>query len=135
MSKANLSWLLVVAGGIVEIFWVSGLKHSDTLFLYTLTLLGIMFSFMAMIIACKYLEVSIVYSVFVGIGAGGVVLSEMIFFNELFSVPKIILITILMIGVIGLKLTSKENDEKVMANLSDELGLDEIANEFSKEAK
>ncbi|WP_338083711.1 DMT family transporter [Campylobacter anatolicus] len=135
MSKANLSWLLVVAGGIVEIFWVSGLKHSDTLFLYTLTLLGIMFSFIAMIIACKYLEVSIVYSVFVGIGAGGVVLSEMIFFNELFSVPKIILITILMIGVIGLKLTSKENDEKVMANLSDELGLDEIANEFSKEAK
>ncbi|MBR8462272.1 multidrug efflux SMR transporter [Campylobacter sp. faydin G-105] len=130
-----MSWLLVVAGGIVEIFWVSGLKHSDTLFLYTLTLLGIMFSFMAMIIACKYLEVSIVYSVFVGIGAGGVVLSEMIFFNELFSVPKIILITILMIGVIGLKLTSKENDEKVMANLSDELGLDEIANEFSKEAK
>ncbi|MBR8463274.1 multidrug efflux SMR transporter [Campylobacter sp. faydin G-24] len=130
-----MSWLLVVAGGIVEIFWVSGLKHSDTLFLYTLTLLGIMFSFIAMIIACKYLEVSIVYSVFVGIGAGGVVLSEMIFFNELFSVPKIILITILMIGVIGLKLTSKENDEKVMANLSDELGLDEIANEFSKEAK
>lgn len=107
-----MAWILIILGGIVEIFWVSGLKYADSLFLHILTGIGILFSFSAMIIACKKIEVSIAYSVFVGIGTAGVVLSEMLYFGEPFDPIRLILIGVLLIGVIGLKLTSKEEDTK-----------------------
>ncbi len=84
VNLTNFAWGLVVLGGIVECFWVSGLKHADSPLLYALTALGIAFSFSAMIVACKVLEVSIAYSVFVGIGTAGVVASEILIFGGIF---------------------------------------------------
>lgn len=49
--SSNVAWGLIIAGGIVECFWASGLKYADNLFFYTLTGLGILFSFVAMIVA------------------------------------------------------------------------------------
>lgn len=106
----NLAWSLIVLGGIIECFWVSGLKYANTLPLYILTGIGICISFTCAVIAMKKIEVSIAYSVFVGIGTTGVILLEMLFFKESFSLLKIILILILLSGVIGLKLISKENE-------------------------
>ncbi|MEJ7245445.1 DMT family transporter, partial [Staphylococcus epidermidis] len=60
--------------------------------------------------ACKYLPVGTVYAVFVGIGAVGTVLVDMIFFGDPFDLVKISLIIILIIGIIGLKLTTEEAD-------------------------
>lgn len=58
--------------------------------------------------ACEKLEVSIAYSVFVGIGTVGVVLNEIFLFDIEVSVTKIVLIAILLLSIIGLKLISKE---------------------------
>lgn len=123
----NLAWGLVVLGGIVECFWVSGLKHADSTLLYALTALGIIFSFSAMILACKVLEVSIAYSVFVGIGTAGVVAGEIFIFGEPFSVIKVSLIALLLFAVIALKFVSedgKAQDEALVENLSSDLGID-----------
>ncbi|MBK1971577.1 DMT family transporter [Campylobacter sp. TTU_617] len=107
----NLAWSLVILGGIIECFWVSGLKYANTLPLYILTGVGICISFACAVIAMKKIEVSIAYSVFVGIGTAGVVLVEMFYFKENFSLFKIILILTLLSGVIGLKFISKENKD------------------------
>lgn len=123
----NLAWGLVVLGGIVECFWVSGLKHADSTLLYALTALGIIFSFSAMILACKVLEVSIAYSVFVGIGTAGVVAGEILIFGEPFSAIKVSLIALLLFAVITLKFVSedgKAQDEALVENLSSDLGID-----------
>lgn len=125
----NLAWGLVVLGGIVECFWVSGLKHADSTLLYALTALGIIFSFSAMILACKVLEVSIAYSVFVGIGTAGVVAGEIFIFGEPFSAIKVSLIALLLFAVIALKFVSqkedgKAQDEALVENLSSDLGID-----------
>lgn len=58
--------------------------------------------------ACEKLEVSITYSVFVGIGTIGVVLNEMFIFNEAVSIIKLVLIAILLLSIIALKWVSKE---------------------------
>lgn len=108
-----MAWILIILGGIVEIFWVSSLKYADSLFLHILTGIGILFSFTMAILACRKIEVSIVYSVFAGIGAAGVVLAEMLVFGEPFEMIRLVLITILLIGIIGLKLTSKEEAKEV----------------------
>ncbi|WP_291953330.1 multidrug efflux SMR transporter [Campylobacter sp.] len=107
--STNFAWFMVVLGGVVECFWVSGLKHSSEIWHYIFTMVGVCISFACMLKACEVLEVSIVYSVFVGIGTAGVVLNEMLIFNEPISIIKLILITILLLSVVGLKFTSKES--------------------------
>lgn len=129
-NKANFAWFLVVCGGIVEIFWVSGLKYADNAFWYALTGFGIVFSFASMLIAVRYIEVSIAYAVFVGIGTVGVVLAEFLVFGEAFSWLKIALISTLLLGIIGLKFQSNEQahlkDEDLAQNLGKDLGLHEL---------
>lgn len=126
----NFAWFSVLFGGFVEIFWVSGLKYSQSILEYCLTAIGVLISFICMLLAVKRLEVSIAYAVFVGIGTAGVVLSEMLVFAESVSLIKIILIGILLLGVIGLKLVSKEqgekSDEDLAQELSKNLGIDEL---------
>lgn len=129
-SKANLAWGLVLLGGVVEIFWVSGLKHADSIALYALTVCGIGFSFVAMLVAVRYIEVSIAYAVFVGIGTVGVVLSEILVFGEAFSWVKIALIFVLLAAIIGLKFQATHHahlkDAEFVRNLGDEMGLGEV---------
>ena len=129
--SANLAWALVLCGGVIECFWVSGLKYADNFLLYTLTALGIATSFCLMIIACKKIEVSVAYAVFVGLGTAGVVLSELFIFDEPFSLAKIALIVLLLASVIALKFASKEQDKELVSELSENLGLDELENELA----
>ncbi|RDU69835.1 QacE family quaternary ammonium compound efflux SMR transporter [Helicobacter aurati] len=126
--NTNMAWCLVIFGGIVECFWVSGLKHADNFALYALTGIGIIISFCCAILAMKKIEVGVCYAVFVGIGTAGVVLAEMFVFGEKFSLLKISFIILLLIGVIGLKFVSKANDN-APNTLAKDLGLDEIAKE------
>lgn len=129
--STNLAWGLIIAGGIVECFWASGLKYADNLLLYTLTGIGIIFSFAAMALAIKSdIEIGVAYSVFVGIGTVGIALAEICVFGEPFSLLKIGLILLLLIGVIGLKLATSEKESAKkrisVKELSHELGLDDI---------
>ncbi len=129
-NKANFAWCLVILGGIVEIFWVSGLKHADTPLTHALTLAGIAFSFASMLLAVRYIEVSVAYAVFVGIGALGVVLSDALVFGETFSALKLVLIGTLFVGIIGLKLQSRHqahlSDEAFAQKLGNDLGVGEL---------
>jgi paired small multidrug resistance pump len=105
----NRQWLYVFVGGIVEVLWVSGLKHSNTVLEWSGTALAIAFSFLLIILASKRLPIGTVYAVFTGLGTGGTVLAEMLWFGEPFRLSKILLILMLLTGVIILKLiTDKE---------------------------
>ena len=65
------------------------------------------------------------YAVFVGIGAAGIVVAEMLIFGEKANLLRIALIIVLLIGVLGLKLTSKsESETKMVRDISTELGLE-----------
>lgn len=132
MKNQNIGWTLILLGGFCEVFWVSGLKYADTLPLYALTALGIVFSFTCAILACKSVEVSIAYSVFVGIGTAGIVIAEIIVFKEEASFIKLFLIGLLLFGVIGLKVVSRQGYGDAAEELSKELHLDEVYNEIEK---
>ncbi|HHW4060799.1 TPA: DMT family transporter [Campylobacter coli] len=106
--NTNIAWFMVIFGGLIECFWVGGLKYSTELWQYILTIIGVCISFTLFLKACEKLEVSITYSVFVGIGTIGVVLNEMFIFNEAVSIIKLVLIAILLLSIIALKWVSKE---------------------------
>src|SRR4051794_28994838 len=104
----NTDWLKVYIAAFFEVLWVIGLKHADNFWTWTGTVIAIFISFYLMIMAGKKLPVGTVYAVFVGLGTAGTVFSEILFFGEEFKVEKMLLIFILLGGVIGLKLVTKD---------------------------
>lgn len=105
----NTNWIKVVIAAIFEVFWVIGLKHADDFWTWTGTVISIIVSFYVMIMAGRKLPVGTVYAVFVGLGTAGTVFSDIVFFGEPFKSSKIILILVLLAGVIGLKLVTKDS--------------------------
>ena len=103
------NWIKVFVAAFFEVFWVIGLKHSEGFWTWTGTVISIIISFYVMIMAGRKLPVGTVYAVFVGLGTAGTVISEIIFFGEPFKMSKILLILLLLAGVIGLKLVTKDN--------------------------
>lgn len=105
----NANWLKVVIAAVFEVLWVIGLKHADGLWAWAGTVIAIAVSFYFLIMAGRTLPVGTVYAVFVGLGTAGTVLSDILFFGEPFQIAKLVLILVLLAGVIGLKLVTKDN--------------------------
>lgn len=106
-----MQWLKVILAGLVEIIWVTGLDQAHSFLSWVFTLFFIALSFFLVIDASKHLPVGTVYAFFVGIGAVSTVIIDMILFNQPFALSKIILIIILILEIIGLKLTTDESEE------------------------
>jgi paired small multidrug resistance pump len=108
----NANWVKVFVGAFFEVFWVIGLKHANGFWSWTGTVISIIVSFYLIIMAGRKLPVGTVYAVFVGLGTAGTVVSEIIFFGEPIKAEKIILILLLLVGVLGLKLLTKDDTEE-----------------------
>ncbi|WP_318617720.1 multidrug efflux SMR transporter [Sporosarcina sp. YIM B06819] len=108
----NANWVKVIIAAFFEIFWVIGLKHADYFWAWTGTVIAIIISFYLMIMAGRELPVGTVYAVFVGLGTAGTVFSDILFFGEPFQLAKMLLILVLLAGVIGLKLVTKDAVEE-----------------------
>ncbi|MCR8642634.1 multidrug efflux SMR transporter [Paenibacillus sp. N1-5-1-14] len=104
----NKSWTLVFLAGTLEVAWVTGLKHSTLWWQWGLTAIAIAISFDTIIRASRVLPLGTVYAVFAGLGTAGTVLAEMLLFGEPVNGIKITLILVLLAGVIGLKMITKE---------------------------
>lgn len=104
----NQNWICLIFAALLEVMWVIGLAHSSHLMEWILTILLIVVSNYVMIRVAQVLAAGTVYTVFVGLGAAGTVLVEIIYFGEAFSWIKIALIISLLIGVIGLKFVTEE---------------------------
>ncbi|MFF2908959.1 DMT family transporter [Paenibacillus sp. NPDC057934] len=113
--KNNLDWIKVVVAACFEVIWVIGLKHASAPWEWLVTIIAIVVSFYGMISASQKLPVGTVYSVFVGLGTAGTIMAEMIWFGEPFKLLKLVLVLILLTGVVGLKLVTKEEPSKEVA--------------------
>lgn len=105
----NRNWTYVFMAGLIEVLWVSGLKYSDNWWQWALTFAAIAASFELIIRAAKNLPLGTVYAVFTGLGTGGTVATEILVFGEPFNIMKALFIILLLGGVIGLKLITKED--------------------------
>lgn len=108
-----MAWLYVLFAAIVEVFWVIGLRHSSSLLEWIGTVIMIIFSFYFVIKACEKLPSGTVYAVFTGSGAGAIVVIDFIVFGAPFSFTKVFFISLIMIGVVGIKMTTEINKDEV----------------------
>lgn len=103
-----MNWVKLVIAAFFEVFWVIGLKHANSVWAWIGTAVAIFISFYVMIMVGRKLPVGTVYAVFVGLGTAGTVFAEIVFFKEPFNLMKVLLVLLLLAGVIGLKLVTKE---------------------------
>lgn len=109
-EELQLAWLYVLFAAIVEVFWVIGLKYSDSLIEWIGTIIVIVLSFYFVIKACEKLPAGTVYAVFTGSGAAAIVLLDFILFGAEFSMAKIFFICLIICGVIGIKMTTSNEE-------------------------
>lgn len=106
-----MNWLKIIIGAIFEVGWVVGLTHASNTFEWFLTIVSIVVSFYLLINASKQLPVGTSYAVYVGLGATGVTIADFAFFGEPVVIGKVMLIVMLIIGVVGLKLVTHEEED------------------------
>lgn len=108
----NRNWIKVFIAAFLEIFWVIGLTHAYDVWTWLGTVVLIGVSNYLMITAAQVLPAGTVYAVFVGLGTAGTVIAGLLFFDESFNWGKVILITTLLMGVIGLKVVTPEKEKE-----------------------
>ncbi|RII16099.1 Quaternary ammonium compound-resistance protein SugE [Streptomyces sp. YIM 130001] len=103
-----MAWLLVIVAGILETGFAVCLKlsHGFTRLWPTVSFcvfaLG---SFGLLTLALRRLDVGPAYAVWTGIGAAGTAIYGMIFMGDVVSTLKLVSITLVIVGVIGLQLS------------------------------
>lgn len=102
-------WLALLAAGLLEVGWALGLKYSDGLTRFwptAATLVAIALSFGLMAIALRSLPFGTAYAVWTGIGAVGSILVGMFLYSESADPVRIVCLTLIVAGMVGLKLNS-----------------------------
>lgn len=105
-------WIQVIISAVLEVLWVIGLAHAYDFWTWTGTIIALISSNYLMITAGQVLPAGTVYTVFVGLGTAGTVISEILFFDEPFKWGTILLILLLLSGVFGLKFVTDDSVEE-----------------------
>tara|TARA_R110001583_G_C5390928_1_gene384724 strand:- start:170 stop:487 length:318 start_codon:yes stop_codon:yes gene_type:complete len=102
-----MNWFIIFLAGLLEIGWAIGLKYTEgfTKLWPTIgTVLSLVASFLLLGIAMRTLPVGTAYAVWVGIGAIGTAILGIILFNEPTDILKIVSLSFICVGIVGLKL-------------------------------
>ena len=106
-----MSWILLVIAGLLETGWAIGLKYTEgfTKPLPTaLTVAAIVASMVLLGLAVRDLPVGTAYAVWVGIGATGAAIVGVLLFREPLSLARGVFLTLLVVAIVGLKLTGAQ---------------------------
>lgn len=102
-----------VALGFAIIFEVAGTislkysaQHSSALYGF-LTFAFYLLTFSLMWYAIKKLDISIAYAIWAGAGTALITVGGFLIFNEQFTYLKLFFITLIVVGVVGLKFSSQ----------------------------
>lgn len=103
-----MPWVLLVIAGLLEVCWAIGLKYTEG---FTrplpsiLTASAIVASMGLLSIAARSLPIGTAYAVWVGIGALGAAILGIVLFRETVTPMRVVFLGMLLVSIIGLKLT------------------------------
>jgi quaternary ammonium compound-resistance protein SugE len=105
-----VSWLYLIAAGLLEIAWASTLKQTagfTRLGPSLITAVLYMTSLYLLSLGLRDLPASSGYAVWVGIGAVGTALVGIFFLGEPKSALRLVSIALIVLGVIGLRMAER----------------------------
>jgi quaternary ammonium compound-resistance protein SugE len=106
-----MAWLNLVIAGVFEVVWAIGLKYTDGFTklwpsIGTLAAMVASIGFLAQ--ALKSIPLGTGYAVWTGIGAVGTAILGILLFGESRNLFRLTSILVIVIGIVGLRLTSLE---------------------------
>ena len=105
------AWSALLLAGLLEIGWALGLKYSDGLTRFwpsVATVAAIALSFALLGMSLKSVPFGTAYAVWTGIGAAGTMIIGMIAFGESTDIARVTCLTLIIAGMVGLKLVSPQ---------------------------
>lgn len=105
-----MSWLFLIIAGIFEIGWPLGFKLSvvtENKYLWIIiAIISMAASGYFLWMAQKTIPIGTAYAVWTGIGATGTFIIGILFFKDPATLIRIFSATLIMIGIVGLKISS-----------------------------
>ena len=104
-----MAWLVLIVAGILEVVWSLGLKYTQgftRLGPSVVTGTAIVASMLLLARAARTLPIGTAYAVWVGIGAVGAAIGGVGLFDEAIPPVRAIFLVLLVVSILGLKLTS-----------------------------
>lgn len=105
-----MAWLYLVLAGALEVCWSLGLKYTDgftKLVPSIFTIVTLALSMYMLAKASTEIPIGTAYPIWVGIGAIGAAIGGIFLFQEQATLPRIVFLILLIVSIIGLKMTSK----------------------------
>lgn len=102
----KMAWTLLIAAGLLEIVWAVALKDAEGFSRLWPSVIGITaawISFALLTLALRTLPVGTAYAVWTGIGVLGVAVVGILAHDESASVARLALLTLILVGIVGLK--------------------------------
>lgn len=106
-----MQWFLLALAAVFEVIWAFAMKYSNgfTVVIPTIiTAVGYIASAVFLSMALKNISLGTVYAMWTGFGIIGTSVLGVLLFGEKLSVPQIVCILLIVIGIVGLKLLAKE---------------------------
>lgn len=104
-----MAWALLFIAGLLEIGWAVGLKLTEGFSRFWPSIgtgISMVASVVLLGVAVRTLPVGTAYAVWTGIGAVGTVVLGIVLFNEPVTPVRLGCIALIVIGILGLKLSS-----------------------------
>jgi quaternary ammonium compound-resistance protein SugE len=105
-----MAWVWLAVAGILEIVWAIGLKYTEgwtRLWPSLGTGIAMIASFWCLAQALRVIPIGTGYAVWTGIGAVGTAILGIVLFAESAAWPRLACIAMILVGILGLKLTSE----------------------------
>ena len=106
-----MRWIYLLIAGALEITWAVAMKMSNGFSVLTPSIIagvGYIASAVFLAIALKQLPLGTAYAMWTGMGIVGTTLLGVFLFHEKLSVPQVICVILIVVGIAGLKILAKE---------------------------
>jgi quaternary ammonium compound-resistance protein SugE len=104
-----MPWIYLALAGLLEVVWAVGLKYTEgfsRLWPSVITLSAMTGSIILLAVAVKTLPIGTAYAIWTGIGAVGAVILGIVLFGDSASPLRLACVGLVLLGMVGLKLTS-----------------------------
>lgn len=106
-----MKWFYLILAGMFEILWAVAMNYSEgfsKLVPSIVTAIGYIASAVFLAMALRELPLGTAYAMWTGAGVVGTSVLGVLLFQEKLTVPQVLCILMIVIGIAGLKLLSKE---------------------------
>lgn len=104
-----MSWFILFLAGLLEVAWAVGFKWEPLAskpWAQVAVALSVVLSMVLLAVAIKQIPLGTAYAVWTGIGVVGTVIAGAVLFNEPLTSSRLAFLALILVGIIGLKLTA-----------------------------